>query len=122
MTPTHLLALAAQYTGPITYCPTVALAPVPQSTYFDTHPANTHTLKLSTPGQPQTTKVIRHRHDPRTLEYVLPYNPKRPGSKAHANWPLYEVNITLSALYRRGLTPTDIRWDLRHGHIRLAQP
>ncbi len=59
------------------------------------------------------------KRDTRVIATVAP-NPKRPGSKSHARYTLYEVGATVEDLISRGLTAGDIRHDLSHGFITVG--
>ncbi len=44
-------------------------------------------------------------------------NPKREGTKAHARFELYRDGMTVAEFLQAGGSPTDIRWDVKHGYI-----
>lgn len=47
-------------------------------------------------------------------------NPKRPGSKARARYDLYKSGMTRQAALTAGITGGDLRWDTKHGFIKLV--
>ena len=49
-------------------------------------------------------------------------NPKKPGSKARERYNGYKTGQTRDQALKAGLTGGDIRWDTKHGFIKLLSP
>lgn len=55
-------------------------------------------------------------------------NPKKPGSKAHANWNLYETGLTVAAFLAAypvtdgglGRARASLAWDLSYGYVSVT--
>ena len=58
--------------------------------------------------------------DKRVITYVQTHNPKRPGSRAHDAFCLYQEGITVEEFVKRGGTKGDVVWDLRKGFIEVS--
>lgn len=63
---------------------------------------------------------------PNIMEYhivmLVSENPKKPGSKARARFDHYKTGMTRDQALKAGLTGGDIRWDTKHGFIKLLSP
>ena len=63
---------------------------------------------------------------PNIMEYHIVLlqkeNPKKPGSKARARYDHYRDGMTRDQALKAGLTGGDIRWDTKHGFIKLLSP
>lgn len=74
------------------------------------------------PSRDRPLRAASHmRRDPRVIVRVDP-NPKRVGTAAHDRYQLYAVGLTVEQVRSAGITPADIDYDTRRGHIELALP
>ncbi len=66
-------------------------------------------------------EMIRHQRisDDQIIAVLVP-NPKRRGSACHERFSRYENGMTVGEALERGITRTDLRWDLRHNFIDLV--
>lgn len=55
------------------------------------------------------------------VEWLVKENPRREGSETHANWKRYFGAKTVGELFKRGGFPGQLRWDLKHGYLKLSK-
>lgn len=60
--------------------------------------------------------------DDRVIRVLVETNPKRPGSKSHARFGLYEDGMTVQQFVQAGGTAADVKWDAERGYIRVEDP
>lgn len=70
-------------------------------------------------GVPVTTKIVLG-VDKEGNKYGPKNNPKRKGSATHGRFEKYKDNMTVAKALEAGVTPGDIRWDLKQGFIKAA--
>jgi hypothetical protein len=70
----------------------------------------------ATRATPKATPKVRVASSTHTLVRVAP-NPKRPGSAARDRYALYQTGLTEAELLAKGVTASDLRWDLSRGYI-----
>lgn len=79
------------------------------------------------PAAPVTLTPARRRMqyaqkiDPRIITVVVP-NPKKPGTKAHHRYSLYQTGMTVQQYLAAGGESSDIRYDVNHGFITVDLP
>lgn len=79
------------------------------------------------PAAPVTLVPARRRMqyaqkiDPRIITVVVP-NPKKPGTKAHHRYSLYQTGMTVQQYLAAGGESSDIRYDVNHGFITVDLP
>lgn len=55
------------------------------------------------------------------VEWLVKENPRREGSETHENWKKYFGAKTVGELFKRGGFPGQLRWDLKHGYLKLVK-
>jgi hypothetical protein len=73
-------------------------------------------------GRPRSLVTGSKQRQDRREVSAISANPKRPGTKAHERFALYEVGKTVRQLLEAGLTVADIKWDTDRGYVSLVAP
>lgn len=58
--------------------------------------------------------------DGQIVTLLVDYNPKRPGSAAHASFDKYEDGMSVSDFLKAGGLSISLKWDVDHGFIKIA--
>lgn len=54
------------------------------------------------------------------ITVVANENPKREGSAAHKAFAKYKTGMTVESALKAGVKSSDLNWDIKHGHIKVA--